>query len=165
MNILLKSSLVLLALALVAIVFFYSHSFLSRLHPRPVGLTAEGRLLPCPATPNCVSSQAPDAGDRRHQTRPIRYLGSREETQRRLAAVLDATPRLRWIERDDRYWHLTATTLLLRYVDELEFVFDGEARLVHVRSASRIGTWDFGANRKRVRAIRTALERGAGAQP
>jgi uncharacterized protein (DUF1499 family) len=48
-------------------------------------------------------------------------------------------------------------TPLMRYVDDVEFFFDGA--LVHVRSCSRLGRRDFGANRKRVERLRALIER------
>src|SRR6185295_17988063 len=125
MSLLAKLPLILLALGLAALLFFYGRSGLSRLRPPKLGLDAEGRLRPCPARLNCVSSQAPD---RAHQTRPFPYTGSRQETQAKLRAFLGETPRLAWVKEEDRYWHLTATSRLFRYVDDLEFLFDDEAR-------------------------------------
>jgi uncharacterized protein (DUF1499 family) len=150
-----KIFFVFLALALAALLSFYVRSGLSRLRPPRVGLTPEGNLLPCSPRPNCVSSQAPD---REHQTRPFPYSGSRQETQAKLRAAIATLPRLRFVKEEDRYWHLTAVSRLFRYTDDVEFLFDDEARLVHVRSASRIGVSDMGANRTRVRALRAAYE-------
>jgi uncharacterized protein (DUF1499 family) len=156
MSLLAKLPLILLALGLTALLYFYGRSGLSRLRPPKLGLDAEGRLQPCPSRLNCVSSQAPD---REHQTRPFPYGGTRQETQARLRGLLDATPRLAWVKEEDRYWHLTATSRLFRYVDDLEFLFDDEAGLVHVRSASRVGRSDLGVNRARVRTLREAFEK------
>jgi uncharacterized protein (DUF1499 family) len=43
-----------------------------------------------------------------------------------------------------------------RFVDDVEFHADDSARVIHLRSASRVGTSDFGVNRKRAEAIRAA---------
>ena len=43
------------------------------------------------------------------------------------------------------------------YVDDVEVLLDEKASLIQVRSASRLGSSDFGVNRKRVEAIRLAL--------
>ncbi len=42
----------------------------------------------------------------------------------------------------------------LGFVDDVEFRIDEAAGVIHVRSASRSGYWDFGVNRRRVEAIR-----------
>lgn len=155
MNLLARLPLILLGLGIAALLFFYTRSGLSRLRPPKLGLTAEGALRPCSRKPNCVSSQATD---RAHQTRPLPYTGTREATQAKLAAILDATPRLSWVTREERYWHLTAVSRLFRFTDDLELLFDDEAKVVHVRSASRVGHSDLGVNRARVRALREAYE-------
>lgn len=43
---------------------------------------------------------------------------------------------------------------LLGFVDDVLFVISSDGQVVHVRSASRKGTWDLGVNRKRVERIR-----------
>jgi len=40
----------------------------------------------------------------------------------------------------------------------VEFLEDASSGLVHVRSASRLGHSDLGANRKRIEAIREMVE-------
>jgi uncharacterized protein (DUF1499 family) len=47
----------------------------------------------------------------------------------------------------------------MRYVDDVEFYLDEKSKLIHVRSASRIGKGDMGVNRKRIEAIRKELEK------
>jgi uncharacterized protein (DUF1499 family) len=44
-------------------------------------------------------------------------------------------------------------------VDDVEFQLVPEERLMHVRSASRVGYWDLGVNRRRVERLREALKR------
>jgi uncharacterized protein (DUF1499 family) len=36
----------------------------------------------------------------------------------------------------------------------LEFCIDNDLRIIHVRSSSRVGYYDFGVNRRRVERIR-----------
>ncbi len=42
----------------------------------------------------------------------------------------------------------------LGFIDDVQFLADEKAGVIHVRSASRIGYWDLGANRKRIENIR-----------
>jgi uncharacterized protein (DUF1499 family) len=58
---------------------------------------------------------------------------------------------------DDTYLHYEFTSLLLRFVDDVEFLFDDETRTIHFRSASRTGYGDFGVNRSRMEDIRSRL--------
>ncbi len=57
----------------------------------------------------------------------------------------------------DDYLHAEMTTPLMRYVDDLELQLMAERGRVAVRSASRRGWWDMGANRERVWELRRAL--------
>ena len=47
---------------------------------------------------------------------------------------------------------------IFRFADDVDFRFDDEARLIHFRSASRLGRKDFGVNRERMEGIRRAYE-------
>lgn len=119
---------------------------------RPANLGArDGRLLPCPSNPNCVSSQAPDEG---HRVAPLAYSGSADDAMKRLRAVIRSLPRTAVITNTGAYLHMECTSALFRFVDDIEFLADDAAKVIHVRSASRLGTSDLGVNRKRVEDIR-----------
>jgi uncharacterized protein (DUF1499 family) len=45
----------------------------------------------------------------------------------------------------------------MKFVDDVEFWYDPAARVIQVRSASRVGEGDLGVNRKRIEALRAAL--------
>jgi uncharacterized protein (DUF1499 family) len=49
----------------------------------------------------------------------------------------------------------------LRFVDDVEFLLVPAERVIHVRSASRVGYSDLGTNRKRVEALRAKFEGSA----
>jgi len=107
------------------------------------------RFAPPPASPNCVSSRA-DAADRVHHIAPLAGADLP-----RVKTVVLGMPRTRIQEEADGYLHVIFTSGLFRFKDDVEFEQDGD--VVHVRSASRVGYGDLGANRKRVEAIRAAL--------
>lgn len=111
-------------------------------------------LPPCPSSPNCVSTQARDEG---HAIAPFRYRKSRAEAKESLKAIVQAMPRTRLVEEDEAYLHYEFTSWLLRFVDDVEFLFDDESKTIHFRSASRTGYGDFGVNRKRMEEIRSLL--------
>jgi uncharacterized protein (DUF1499 family) len=113
-------------------------------------------LPPCTSSPNCVSSQAPDAA---HHVDPIPYSGDHLEAMRRLRAVIEAMPRARVTAADDLALHAEFTSRILRFVDDVDCVIDPPAHVIAIRSASRLGYSDLGVNRKRVEAIRTAFMR------
>jgi uncharacterized protein (DUF1499 family) len=113
----------------------------------------DGRLRACPDSPNCVSSQAQDAG---HRVDPLPAGSDPAAALPGLRAVIEGMPRTQIVSAEGDYLHATFTSALFRFVDDVELLLDRGAGVVHVRSASRIGYSDLGANRKRVEAIRQA---------
>ncbi|HKQ35593.1 MAG TPA: DUF1499 domain-containing protein [Nitrospiraceae bacterium] len=108
-------------------------------------------LAPCPSSPNCVSTQAQDQG---HAIAPFRYRKSRAEAKEALKEVIRSLSRTTLVEEDESYLHYEFTSLLLRFVDDVELLFDDEAKTIHFRSASRTGYGDLGVNRKRMEQVR-----------
>jgi uncharacterized protein (DUF1499 family) len=115
---------------------------------------SSNRLPPCPSSPNCVSTQAQDEG---HSIAPFLYRKSRAEAKEALKEVIRSLPRMQLVEEDEAYLHYEATSLLLRFVDDVEFLFDDEFKTVHFRSASRTGYGDLGVNRKRMEQVRALV--------
>lgn len=118
--------------------------------PKNLGVTG-GRFAPCRRTPNCVSSQA-DPADKEHYIAPIPFRGDAIAALRR---AVESMPGARVIAADSHYLYAEFRTRLLRFVDDVEFHFDGSN--IHVRSASRLGRRDFGVNRARVEKLRALL--------
>jgi uncharacterized protein (DUF1499 family) len=113
------------------------------------------RLAPCPSSPNCVSTQAKGGY---HAIPPIPYSGSREGVLDSLKAVIQKMKRSRITTESPDYLHAEFRTSL-GFVDDVEFYIDQEQHLIHMRSASRLGYWDFGVNRRRLEAIREEFDR------
>ena len=118
--------------------------------PSNLGVTG-GKLNPCPASPNCVSSQAEDAA---HRIDPLSYTGSLAGAKDKLEKVITSMKRAKIVTSKDNYIHAEYTSALFRFVDDVEFYFNDAAKTIHVRSASRLGYGDMGVNRKRVESIR-----------
>ncbi len=117
---------------------------------RPNNLGArEGLLAVCPASPNCVSSQA---GDHRHRIEPLFFSGDPEAAFARLKLVLAGRGDATIIEDLPGYLRVELRTLL--FVDDGEFLLDREKRVIQVRSAARLGYSDLGKNRSRMEEIR-----------
>ncbi|MGL5510027.1 MAG: DUF1499 domain-containing protein, partial [Microcoleaceae cyanobacterium] len=51
------------------------------------------------------------------------------------------------------------TSQLMGYVDDVEFYLDPSKQVIQVRSASRLGESDLGANQARIENIRSLLDR------
>ncbi len=113
----------------------------------------EGQLRRCPESPNCVCSEG-ETGE--HAIEPLRYTGPSEAAWSRLVAVVEATTNTHIVTHEAAYLRVEFVTPLMRYVDDVEFRLTPEA--IHVRSASRVGRSDLGANRQRVEALRVALQ-------
>lgn len=141
--------------ALCVVVFFGCASRLTDT-PRNLGVT-DGRLAPCPGSPNCVSSQA---GDEAHRVAPLPLSGSPAETMARIASLLSETPRVTLITRTDTYLHAEVRSALFRFVDDVEVFIDEAEGTIHFRSASRTGYSDFGVNRKRIQGLKKSVASG-----
>lgn len=118
----------------------------------------EGRLAPCPSSPNCVSTQAPDEV---HGTDPFLLALPPEQAWSRVREAVETLDGAAVVQQTDDYLHAECTTPLMRYVDDLELLLLPEQGRIAVRSASRVGWSDIGANRERIWQLRGALqERG-----
>jgi uncharacterized protein (DUF1499 family) len=128
---------------------------------RPSNLGVKnGRLARCPSSPNCVSSQA-DASDRQHYIAPLKFTREPKAAMQRLVKVIQSRPRTEIVTQDERYLHAEFSTRLLGYVDDVECWLVPDEKIIHIRSASRLGHSDFGVNRKRVEALRAEFEKNS----
>lgn len=124
----------------------------ARRAPRPgnLGLNADGQLAALPDSPNAVSTQTDDT-DRRMD--PLVYRADVDTTRAELVELLRNMPGTTIVTNDPHYVHVEFHTSIIGYIDDIEFAFDDEARVVHYRSASRLGHSDLGANRKRMARV------------
>lgn len=117
-------------------------------HRPAANLAAPGEALrPCPATPNCVSTEAADA---RHAIPPVPFRGTPEAALANARQALLQEPRTRVVLEAPGYLRAESRSRLFRFVDDVEVGVDGTARVVRFRSASRVGRGDMGVNRKRM---------------
>lgn len=115
--------------------------------PQNIG-PGDGQLAACPESPNCVSSFAEDDS---HRIEPL------PATIDEVEAVLLVFERSNIVASQDNYIYAEFTSRMMGYVDDVEFLYDPEAGVTHVRSASRLGYSDLGANRRRIETIRELL--------
>jgi uncharacterized protein (DUF1499 family) len=121
--------------------------------PPPLGLH-DGRLQPCPASPNCVSS---DAADATHRVEPFDLVGEPQAAWQVLQDTVRAFPRTAIMTVTPDYLHAEFRSFLFRFVDDVEFHLRPAEGIIAVRSASRVGYSDLGVNRERVENLRQAL--------
>jgi len=116
-----------------------------------------GKLAPCPNSPNCVSSQSSDVG---HAIAPLSYNSTPEQAIAKLKSVIQSLPRTKIITESKDYLYAEFKSALMGFVDDVEFYLDRKANVIQVRSASRLGQSDLGVNRKRIETIRAKLAKG-----
>jgi uncharacterized protein (DUF1499 family) len=85
--------------------------------------------------------------------KPLPYLHTHEASRQRLLTIIKGMKRTKIVTATESYIHAEYRTAFLRFVDDVEFFLDEAARVVHFRSASRVGYYDFGANRRRMKEI------------
>lgn len=119
---------------------------------RPVDLApTREHFAQCPDSPNCVSSLA----ERRdHRVNAIQFSGSAKDAKARLRQVVEGMSGAHVLRDEGNYLYAEYRTLVFGFVDDVEFLVDEPAGVILVRSASRLGYSDLGANRRRVEAIR-----------
>ncbi|OMO78587.1 hypothetical protein CCACVL1_14285 [Corchorus capsularis] len=128
-------------------------------------------LALCPATKNCISTSE-NISDLTHYAPPWNYNGgrnrkkpvTREVAMEELLQVIKSmkpdkyTPKI--VEKKEDYVLVEYESPILGFVDDVEFWFPpGKKSIVEYRSASRIGSFDFDINRKRIKALRQELEK------
>jgi uncharacterized protein (DUF1499 family) len=120
-------------------------------HGRPGPLAGtDGILPPCPPSPNCVSTEA---SDDRHRIAPIPFTDAPGEAQARARRALEAEARTKVVQEAPGYLRAEATSLLFRFVDDVEVVVDTSGKFFRLRSASRLGRGDLGVNRARMTRV------------
>ncbi|MHB8623313.1 MAG: DUF1499 domain-containing protein [Sulfuricaulis sp.] len=141
-----------LGLVIIVCLPFVGLSIHSRNRPE-LGLL-DGRLRPCPSTPNCVCSE--------DQGRPsfIEPLSIKDNPQRSWEKIKRAIRGMGGnIDIDkDGYLRATFTTSIFRFMDDLELRMDERNRIIQIRSASRVGRSDLGTNRRRVKNLRARFD-------
>ena len=147
---------------LTSIIFCLFLTIISSLiFPQPTWATdsslgvKEGYLSPCPETPNCVVSENSDTT---HQISPIEYHSDRATALETLVKVLAVVPRTTITEQTENYIRAESKSRIFKFVDDLEFYFPDNEKVIQLRSASRVGESDLGVNRRRIEQIRLALE-------
>ncbi|MED5240289.1 MAG: DUF1499 domain-containing protein [Pseudomonadota bacterium] len=113
----------------------------------------ENLLAPCPNSPNCVSSLS---GSKDHWVAPLEVSDTRDTSLQRVQSVLDSLPRVDYDVVGPARINARFKSMVLRFTDDVTF-YVRENGTVEVRSASRVGYWDLGANRRRVESLREKL--------
>lgn len=116
--------------------------------PGSIGVT-DGALMPCPASPNCVSTAATNS----HKIEPFKLVVPADKAMDIIAEAIQKEPRVAIVKKDQRYLHAEFTSAVFRFVDDVEFYAQDDGNLI-LRSASRIGYSDLGTNNRRAEHLR-----------
>ncbi|HQL00330.1 MAG TPA: DUF1499 domain-containing protein [Smithellaceae bacterium] len=142
--------LILVTLVALVVISLVGLTFLSR---APKGSLINGRLKPCRNTPHCVSSESDEDASK---VEPLPYTEDSRRAWRRIRSAILKTGG--HVQKDEgHYLWATYTSRFLRFVDDVELRLDEKERVIHIRSASRIGRSDRNINRKRVDMLRAAF--------
>ena len=102
----------------------------------------KSRLGDCPDTPNCQNAE-------------LIVSKPASEVIGTLATLITSQDGTTIITQDERYLHATFTSRIMAFTDDVEFLVSDDGQSVQVRSASRIGKSDLGANAERVELLRS----------
>jgi uncharacterized protein (DUF1499 family) len=108
----------------------------------------DGKLKQPPTSPNCVNSMYEEDP---HFIEPLK--GAINVVN----VIVESLGNVEVIEITSNYLYVTFKSKFWGFVDDVEFYSKDESQIIHVRSASRIGHSDLGANRKRIEYIRGKL--------
>jgi uncharacterized protein (DUF1499 family) len=89
--------------------------------------------------------------------RPIPFRGAGELALERMATVIAAQPRATLRHRERGWLHAEFRSRLFGYVDDVDLEVDEAASVLRFRSASRLGHWDLGVNRRRMKRLAAAF--------
>jgi len=146
-----KTVLITLSLLVVAvIVLFFILGVMSK-SGKPQGLV-EGKLSECPDKPNCICTE--HYNDDSHFAEPVAIPeDATTDTFLTLKNVIQEMGGIVQAESDG-YLAATFSSAIFSFMDDLEIRIDTVQKVIHIRSASRVGHSDMGVNRERVELLR-----------
>lgn len=118
------------------------------------GETGDVRISGCPRSPNCVSSS--NTGGR-HWIAPLTFNVTPDEAFHCIKEIIRRMKRATIVVDEEGYIHAEFRTAL-GFVDDVEFELDAGGRTILMRSASRMGYWDLGVNRRRLETLRALFD-------
>jgi uncharacterized protein (DUF1499 family) len=118
--------------------------------PKTIGVN-NGKLAAMPNSPNAVSSQATE---KEKKVEPLEFKGDIDESKEAILEIIKSMGNVNIIENKEDYIYAVFTTEKMKYKDDVEFYFDKKSKVIHFRSASRVGYSDMGLNKQRYEDIK-----------
>lgn len=140
--------LILLGLSIAALVL---PNRMARSAGSVAGGVVDKGLRACGESPNCVCSCDARSGF------SIEAFPGNAAIFDRLVDVIRADSRATIVKSSENYLHVEFTTTVFRFIDDAEFLHRPDTQTIEVRSASRLGWSDLGANRRRIERLRKQL--------
>ena len=117
--------------------------------PENVG---SGRIETGSGKPNYVSSLPNEKEANRIE--PLTFTGSPEEAWSAAVSAVQSLENVTVVTNTGSYLHAEAQSAFFKFVDDVELLLIPEEMKIHIKSASRVGHSDLGANRSRVNKLR-----------
>lgn len=118
-------------------------------------LSNNNELKPCPISPNCISSME----NGYCAVEPFRLYDATSIDTEKLANLIKNLDERIVVSYSENHIHAEISSKVFGFVDDLDLIIDKEKQLIHLRSASRSGFYDFGVNRKRIENLRKFLKK------
>ena len=113
--------------------------------PKNLGIK-NGRLASMPETPNAVSTQT---DDKDKKVEPFKFQIDKENSMEKIKKAIAEYGGASIIKEEENYMYVVFTTPVMKFKDDAEFYVDEENKVIHFRSASRVGRSDMGLNKER----------------
>lgn len=108
----------------------------------------------CSDRPNCIADDIDAVNER---LRPIPFHVSLDQAGAAMSRALAALPRTETVVIRGPYLRAECRSPIFGFVDDVELLADQGEGLIHFRSASRVGWYDFGVNRRRLIRLSAGL--------
>jgi len=125
---------------------------------RPAGLGFDGARFQAPGDwkPNWVASTVA-RDDAKHYIAPYEIGSDRARAWTALSGAVEKVPGALIVRRDPGYLQVEFHSKVMGFVDDAEFAMDPGGKVIHVRSAARLGIRDFNVNRERLERLRASV--------
>lgn len=143
-----------ITILIIFVILIISSLFLLAFYSRTMEAPAlvDGQLSACPHKTNCINTETSSHTDKNNQ--PIKLPDSVTSVSalKTLKEIIIEMDGKIGAEKEN-YLSATFSSSFFGFVDDFEIKINEEKRIIHFRSASRVGRSDFGTNRKRINVI------------
>ncbi|TDT72601.1 uncharacterized protein (DUF1499 family) [Hypnocyclicus thermotrophus] len=138
------------AVVAVFIILVGGMTIKNNVEPKNIGVI-NGKFYELKKSPNNISSQT-DIKEK--YVEPLKFIENKEKSYVKILEVLNSYENAKIERKDKNYIHVVFKTSGLKFKDDVEFYFDENEKVIHFKSASRVGYSDMGKNRERYEEIK-----------